>query len=81
MLNYLLDLNQLLDLNLDSNPAISPAYSRQPVLRWAAIWVGTGMVLGWYFAVGCPLRGGRGEYKQLGLLFHQKQLRKKNKRM
>jgi hypothetical protein len=26
---------------LGSNPAISPAYSRLPVLRWAAIWDGT----------------------------------------
>jgi hypothetical protein len=25
----------------DSNPAISPAYSGLPVLRWAAIWDGT----------------------------------------
>jgi hypothetical protein len=36
-----------------------------------------GCHLGWHFAVGCPLRGGRGKYKQQGLLFHQKQLRKK----
>jgi hypothetical protein len=35
-------------------PAISPAYSGLPVLRWAAIWDG------------CPLRGGRGEHKQVG---------------
>ncbi len=35
-----------------------------------------GCHLGWHFAVGCPLRGGRGEYEQQGLL-HQKQLRKK----
>ncbi len=26
---------------LGSNPAISPAYSGLPVLRWAAIWDGT----------------------------------------
>jgi hypothetical protein len=38
-------LNYLLDLNLGSNPAISPAYSGLPVLSWAAIWDGTGMVL------------------------------------
>jgi hypothetical protein len=29
--------------------------------------------LGWYFAVGCPLRGDRGEYKQ-------KKFRKKGKK-
>jgi hypothetical protein len=39
-----------------------------------------GCHLGWHFAVGCPLRGGRGKYKQKGLLFHQKQLRKKKKK-
>jgi hypothetical protein len=37
-----------------------------------------GCYLGWHFPVGCPLRGGRGEYEQQGLLFHQKQLMKKN---
>jgi hypothetical protein len=41
---------------LGSNPADSPAYSGQSVLRWAAIWDGN-------FTVGCPLRGGRGKYK------------------
>jgi hypothetical protein len=35
---------------------------------------------GWHFAVGCPLRGGRGEHKQEGLLFHQKKLRKNNRK-
>jgi hypothetical protein len=49
--------------DLGSNPAISPAFM--------------GCHLGWHFPVGCPLRGDRGEYKQKGLLFHQKQLRKK----
>ncbi len=28
---------------LDSNPAISPAYSGLPDLRWAAIWDGTSL--------------------------------------
>ncbi len=28
---------------LGSNPAISPAYSGLPVLRWAAIWDGTSL--------------------------------------
>jgi hypothetical protein len=32
-----------------------------------------GCHLGWHFAVGCPLRGGRGVFIQK----HQKQLRKK----
>jgi hypothetical protein len=36
-----------------------------------------GCHLGWHFAIGCPLKGGREKYKQQGLLFHQKQLRKK----
>jgi hypothetical protein len=38
-----------------------------------------GCHLGWHFPVGCPLRGGRGDDKQWGLLFQQNQLRKKNK--
>jgi hypothetical protein len=37
----------------------SPAYSELPVLGWAM-----GCHLGWHFTVGCPPRGGRGEYKQ-----------------
>jgi hypothetical protein len=41
------------------NLAISPAYSRLPVLGWAAIWDGN-------FTVGCPLRGSRGEKKEKG---------------
>ncbi len=43
---------------LGSNPAISPAYRGLPVLRKM------GCHLGWHFAEGCPLRGGRGEYIQ-----------------
>jgi hypothetical protein len=42
-----------------SNSTISTAYSGLPVLRWAAIWNGN-------FTLGCPLRGGRREYKQKG---------------
>jgi hypothetical protein len=53
---------------LGLKPADSPAYSGLPVLRWAAIWDGN-------FNVGCPLRDDRGEYKQKGLLVHQKQKR------
>jgi hypothetical protein len=34
-----------------------------------------GCHLGWYFAEGCPLRGGRGVF----IKKHQKQLRKKKK--
>jgi hypothetical protein len=54
----------LLTAVLGSNPAISPAYSGLPVLKWAA--------MGWHFAVGCPLRGSRGEY----IINTKKQLRK-----
>jgi hypothetical protein len=34
-----------------------------------------GYHLGWHFIVGCPLMGGRGEFRKK----HQKQLRKKKR--
>jgi hypothetical protein len=37
-----------------------------------------GCHLGWYFTIGCPLKGGKGECIQKGLLAHQKQSRKTN---
>jgi hypothetical protein len=48
--------------------AISLAYRGLPVLQWT-----------WYFTLGCPLRGDRGEEKQSGLLLQQKQLKTKQK--
>ncbi len=54
-----------------SNPAISPAYSGLPVLRQVAFWDGN-------FTVGCPLRGGRGVYKQKDFRFTKNNDAKKN---
>jgi hypothetical protein len=38
-----------------------------------------GCHLGWYFAVGCPLRGGRGKYIQKGTSVPQKTTKEEKK--
>jgi hypothetical protein len=37
-----------------------------------------GCHLGWHFPVGCPLRGGRGEYKTIGTYVLPKTIKEKN---
>ncbi len=61
----------------DCGSACSPGFesSNLPSLQWTA-GPYMGCHQGGHFAVGCPLRGGRGEYKKIGTYVPPKNLRK-----